>query len=119
MSPLGNYVAIAILIVALVLNILAIAEKRRARPFVAVPLAADVIPKNSVFHKPLNANCPIGTTLMPAYFKQKDGSMLDACHNPNGDGSIDYLNPGESMSLSIGPSARINFGPADETRVNL
>lgn len=32
---------------------------------------------------------------------EKDGSTKDACYNPNGDGSIDYLNPGEGCALGF------------------
>ena len=67
----------------------------------AAPPAPGVIPKNSVFHKPLRHVCPNGTTLVAGYFTERDGSKVDACHNPNGDGSIDYLHPGESCSIGI------------------
>lgn len=67
----------------------------------AKPRASGVIPSNSIFHKPGGADCPTGTTLLPKYFSEADGTTRDACHNPHGDGSIDYLNPGEGCSLGF------------------
>lgn len=67
----------------------------------AKPPAAGSIPPNSIFHKPAGAPCPAGTKLLAGYFTEKDGSTLDACYNPKGDGSIDYLNPGEGAVLDF------------------
>lgn len=67
----------------------------------AEPPPPGVIPHNSTFHKPLHADCPQGTKLMADYFDEKDGSKLDACFNPNGDGSTDYLSPGEGCTIRI------------------
>jgi hypothetical protein len=68
----------------------------RTIPLFEQPAAPDVIPPNGVFHKPLYADCPEGTKLLRRYFEEKDGSRVDACFNPKGDNSMDYLNPGES-----------------------
>jgi hypothetical protein len=65
----------------------------------AKPPAPGVIPRNSIFHKNPTAACPQGTELLPGYFSEKDGSKLDACYDPHGDGSIDYLSPGESCEI--------------------
>jgi len=65
----------------------------------ATPPDPGVIPPNSIFHKPDGADCPSGTTLLAGYFSSEDGSIHDACFNPNGNGSIDYLNPGEGFKI--------------------
>lgn len=74
----------------------------------ASPPAAGVIPANSVFHKPIGVDCPAGTTFLPAYFKERDGTPVDACWNPKGDGSIDYLNPGESCCFDFRVKVHLN-----------
>ena len=93
---------IAVLLSLALAWVLFFLRKSSNRKIYAHPVAPGVIPSNSVFHKPLNAGCPQGTRLIPGYFTKEDGSKQDACHNPNGDGSIDYLNPGESFFVPIG-----------------
>jgi hypothetical protein len=57
---------------------------------------------SSIFHVPANGQCPAGTTRMRDTFTERDGSHKDACYNPKGeDGSIDVLNPGESVGITI------------------
>ena len=87
--------------VALVLFFVAALLHRKNIVVMAKPSPAGVIPPNSVFHRPVGADCPKGTTLLPKYFSEADGSTQDACHNPNGNGSIDYLNPGEGCSIGV------------------
>jgi hypothetical protein len=65
------------------------------------PGPAGAVPNNSVFHKPKGAACPAGTESLKGYFTEKDGSTADACQNPRGDGSIDYINPGEGFTIQI------------------
>jgi hypothetical protein len=67
----------------------------------ANPPAAGVVPANSIFHKPLGADCPPGTDLLPNFFTERNGNKIDACHNPQGDGSIDYVNPGEGFEIRL------------------
>jgi hypothetical protein len=62
------------------------------------PLPAGVVPHNSIFHRPLGTDCPTGTGLLVGYFSEANGTTHDACHNPTGDGSIDYLNRGEGFT---------------------
>jgi hypothetical protein len=58
--------------------------------------------KDSITHMPPNGQCPAGTTRMRDTFTERDGSHKDACYNPKGeDGSIDVLNPGESVGITI------------------
>lgn len=62
------------------------------------PVSPGVIPSNSIFHKPRAADCPPGTKLLPgAFIMEANGTTGDACQNYAGDGSIDYLNPGEQF----------------------
>ena len=65
------------------------------------PAAPEVIPANSIFHKPRAADCPRGTKLLPGFFTETNSTKNDACQNPAGDGSIDYLNPGEGFRTSF------------------
>lgn len=107
MSLWWNYAMIVILLVGIGGQIAIIRLKIRKRDFVcagvqcAQPPAPGVIPGNSIFHKPSGASCPAGTELVPAYFRQKDGSTKDACYNPHGDGTTDYLNPGEGFTFQF------------------
>ena len=94
------FVLLLVVAAALVAYVILLAV-RGNHPSFAQPVAAGVVPKNSIFHKPVGAACPKGTTLLPNYFMHKNGTTLDACYNPNGDGSIDYLNPGEGISLGV------------------
>ena len=57
------------------------------------------IPSNSMFHAP-SSGCPEGTELHPHAF-QLDGKPVEGCWNPEGDGSTDFLRPGESFELVI------------------
>jgi hypothetical protein len=91
-------VAIAIIVC---LALLWFAFNRKPPMIRASPPAPGVIPGSSIFHKPLGADCPAGTTLILGYFTERDGTKVDACHNPDGDGSVDYLNPGEGCTMSI------------------
>jgi hypothetical protein len=56
---------------------------------------------NSITHMP-SGGCPPGSRELKGIFREKNGSKISACFNPNGDGSIDVINPGESVEFAIG-----------------
>lgn len=51
-------------------------------------------------HKP-KGGCPAGYTETPEFFGQKSGKALPACVNPTKPQCIDYLMPGEGMTVTI------------------
>jgi hypothetical protein len=58
-------------------------------------------PKSSIFHVP-TGGCPAGTEQRSAVF-EKDKREIPGCINPQGDGSIDFIRPGESFGINILP----------------
>lgn len=58
----------------------------------------------SMFHAP-KGGCPEGTQAVPDMF-ELDGKPVPGCFNPNGDGTIDVLYPGESTNITVRPSGR-------------
>lgn len=58
----------------------------------------------SLIHK-RGDQCPSGWTCVPGIFISKDGSKCDGCLNPaySESFSIDYLMPGERVSLMVVP----------------
>jgi hypothetical protein len=69
---------------------------------------------SSIIHVPPNGKCPDGDTRLKAVFIEPDGSKLDACKNPNGDGSVDVLMPGEGVEMHY--DLDLGKQPADKNR---